>query len=244
VHYDSIVPRVFTLFATLPLVALACSEDDAEERAREEAQSHPLSTTVRDGIATFYDADGSGNCSFDKTPSDLDVAALAIPEFDRSASCGGCLRVHGPNATITVRIVDSCPPCSKNKVNLDLSESAFAKIGDPDEGRIPIRYQLVSCVTSGNVRYHFKDGSSKYWTAIQVRNHKVPIAKVEYRSAAGAYVALKRETYNYFIASDGVGDQPKGLALRVTATDGQVIEDTLAGGVQDDETVTGTKQFQ
>ncbi|MBN9162540.1 MAG: hypothetical protein J0I07_16375 [Myxococcales bacterium] len=41
-----------------------------------------------------------------------------------------------------------------------------------------------------------------------------------------------------------VGDQPNGLSLRVTATDGQVVEDTLAGGVQAEQTVSGTKQFQ
>ena len=41
----------------------------------------------------------------------------------------------------------------------------------------------------------------------------------------------------------GVGDRA-GLALRVTATDGQVIEDTIAGGVQAQKTVTGTKQFE
>jgi expansin (peptidoglycan-binding protein) len=209
----------------------------------QKGQSYPLTIAPRDGIATFYDADGSGNCGFDKTPADLDVAAMALPEYDDSSSCGACLRVTGEaGKQVTVRVVDSCPPCEKNGVNLDLSASAFAKLADPDTGRIAIRYQLMSCATTGNIAYHFKDGSSKYWTAIQLRNHRLPIAKLEYKRD-GTYVEMKRESYNYFVASEGVGEQPSGLALRVTADDGQVLEDTLAGGVRDDATVPGTQQF-
>jgi expansin (peptidoglycan-binding protein) len=221
----------------VPLVAFACGGPD------EEASPHPLTTDVKEGIATFYDADGSGNCSFDKTPDDLDVTALSMPEYDKSASCGACLRVKGPNGEITVRVVDSCPGCAQNDVDLDLSASAFAKLADPSKGRIPITYQLVACKVSGNVAYHFKDGSSKFWTAIQLRNHRIPIARLEYKSGS-SYVAMTREVYNYFVASSGVGDQPSGLTLRVTGVDGQVIEETLPGPIPSDKTVAGTKQFE
>jgi expansin len=219
---------------------VACAADASDDGSG--LESHPLSTDPRDGIATFYDADGSGNCGFDRT-SDLDVVAMAMPEYGASAACGACLRVTGPKGKIVVRVVDSCPPCAKSDVNLDLSASAFAKIAEPKEGRIPIRYQLVSCASPGSLAYHFKDGSSKYWTAIQVRNHRVPIASVAYERG-GSFVPMKRESYNYFVEAKGVGDQPNGLTLRLTATDGQVVEETLAGGVRDDETVNGTTQFE
>lgn len=200
-----------------------------------------ISGEPKNGIATFYDADGSGNCSFDKTPGDLDVTALALPEYAASAACGSCLLVKGPKGEVTVRVVDSCPGCEGNKVNLDLSAEAFAKIAEPKDGRVSISYQLVSCSTSGNVAYHFKDGSSQYWTAIQIRNHRLPIAKVEYKKS-DAWVAMNREDYNYFVESKGVGKG--GVTLRVTAGDGQTIEDTLSEGVQADTTVTGTQQFK
>lgn len=202
-----------------------------------------LSATISEGIATFYDADGSGNCSFDKSPDDLDVVALAMPEYAESAACGACLQVTGPKGDVTVRVVDSCPGCADHGVNLDLSAQAFAKIAEPKEGRVKVAYRLVSCPTSGNVAYRFKDGSSKYWTAIQVRNHRVPIKTLEYRKD-GAWIAMNREDYNYFVEAKGVGDQATGLTLRVTANDGQVIEDTLSGGVQAEKTITGTKQFE
>ena len=54
-------------------------------------------------------------------------------------------------------------------------------------------------------------------------------------------VGITKAGLYYFVESKGVG--PGVLSLRVTATDGQSIEETLAGGVQDDTTVPGTKQF-
>ncbi len=219
------------------LVACGSSEGAGEETGSEE---HPLSAEVSNGIATFYDADGSGNCSFDKS-SDLDVAALAMPLYAKSASCGACLRVTGPKGSVTVRVVDSCPPCEKSGVAIDLSASAFAKIAEPSKGRIDVRYQQVSCSAPGNVSYHFKDGSSQWWTAIQVRNHRLPIAKLEYEKNGG-YVAMTRESYNYFVAESGVGKQAS-LKLRVTATNGRSFEETLPGEIPSDKTVPGEHQF-
>ena len=54
---------------------------------------------------------------------------------------------------------------------------------------------------------------------------------------------MKRADYNYFIEEDGVGDQPDGLSLRVTATDGQTLEAKLPG-VEDGEVVEGSGQFK
>lgn len=212
------------------------------DRATAPGQERPLTSIVSDGIATFYRADGSGNCSFDKTPKDLDVAALSMPEYANSATCGACVRVSGPKGTVTVRVVDSCPPCAKNGVNIDLSASAFAKIAEPSEGRVPIKYSQVSCSVAGTVSYHFKDGSSQYWTAIQVRNHRIPVSKLEYKRGS-SFVEMKRESYNYFVEDKGVGDASNGLTLRVTAIDGQSFEDTLAGAIPSNKTVAGQHQF-
>lgn len=218
---------------------LACSGDDDGTLAA----NRSLSSRSKAGVATFYDADGTGHCSFDKSPHDLDVTAVAMPEYNGSAACGACLVVTGSKGDVTVRVVDSCPGCRGTGVDLDLSMQAFAKIADPKQGRVDIRYRMVPCATTGNVAYHFKEGSSKYWTAIQIRNHRVPIATLEYRKN-DTWVPMNRADYNYFVEASGVGDHPGGLTLRVTATDGQIIEETLAGSVEADNTVTGTKQFE
>jgi expansin len=223
------------------LIALvgACGGDD-KGAAAPASGGNLYSTEVKEGIATFYDATGAGNCSFDATPDDLDVAAFDAKSYAGSAACGACVKVKGPDGEVTVRIVDSCPGCDAN--HLDLSESAFAKIAAPSRGRVPVSFSTVACSVSGSMTFHFKDGSSKWWTAIQVRNHRVPIAKVEYQKG-GAFVAMKREDYNYFVETSGVGDQPNGLVLRVTSADGQIVEEKLPGEIPSNVSVTGTKNF-
>lgn len=221
------------------VVALgACGGDDKAGDAR--GGSTLYSTELKEGIATFYDATGAGNCSFDATPNDLDVAALDANGYAGSAACGACVKVKGPDGEVTVRIVDSCPGCDAN--HIDLSRSAFAKIAEPSRGRVPVSFQTVACGVPGNMAFHFKDGSSKWWTAIQVRNHRLPVAKVEYQKGS-AFVEMKREPYNFFVEPSGVGDQPNGLVLRVTAADGQVVEEKLPGEIPSNATVSGTTNF-
>lgn len=224
----------------LLLLVGACGGADKEGATPAPGGGSLYSTQVKEGLATFYDATGAGNCGFDATPDDLDVAAFDANSYAGSAACGVCVKVKGPNGEVTVRIVDSCPGCDAN--HLDLSRSAFAKIAEPSRGRVPVSFSSVACSVSGSMAYHFKDGSSKWWTAIQVRNHRLPVAKVEYQKA-GAFVEMKREAYNFFVEASGVGDQPSGLVLRITAADGQVVEEKLAGEVPSNATVAGTKNF-
>lgn len=173
------------------------------------------------GEATFYDADGSGSCSFEKSPDDLMVAALNGDDWDGSARCGACALVFGPAGKVVVRIVDKCPGCEKG--DLDLSREAFAVIADPKLGRVPIRWALVGCDVDGPVRYRFKDGSSPHWTAFQVRNHRHRIASIEARPAGGEWRPIRRELYNYFVTPKGLGEGP--IAIRITDVHGQTIED-------------------
>ena len=191
------------------------------------------------GVATYYDATGEGACSFDATPNDLDVAAIDMPEWSGSAPCGECAAVTGPNGSVTVRIVDLCPGCEKG--HLDLSMSAFAKIADVAAGRVPVSWQVVPCAVAGNVEYRYKEGSSQYWTAIQVRNHRLPIASLEVQ-LGGAWQPVTRSDYNYFVDAAGVGTTG-ALTVRITATDGQQLVDALPP-VQPALVAPGAAQFQ
>ena len=198
-----------------------------------------FSSDEKTGIATYYDATGDGSCSFGKS-SDLDVAAFNFPEFAKSASCGACINVSGPKGAVTIRIVDSCPGCQEH--HLDLSESAFAKIAELKAGRVPITYQTVACKVTGNMAYQYKDGSHEFWTAIQIRNHKIPVTKVEAKKA-GVYTEMKRSDYNYFI--DDKGNKENPISIRITSADGQVLEDTLPGAKgQAGNEFPGTVQFK
>ncbi|WP_336242471.1 expansin EXLX1 family cellulose-binding protein [Corallococcus exercitus] len=187
------------------------------------------------GIATYYDANGGGNCGFDPG-GDLMVAAMNQAQYDNSAVCGECVDIVGPKGTVRVRIVDQCPDCDKG--HLDLSVQAFDKVAERKDGRVDITWTPVSCDVAGPVEYHFKDGSNPWWTAIQVRNHRLPIKKLEWRRD-GDWKAFQRESYNYFIF-EGIGEGR--FQLRVTASDGQQLVDSVEK-VLDDDSVDGAEQF-
>ena len=174
------------------------------------------------GEGTYYAADGSGNCSFDPSPNDLMVAAMNTTDYDGAGACGACAAVDGPQGSVTVRIVDRCPGCAAG--DIDLSEEAFARIAPLSAGRVPITWRYVACDVSGPLRYRFKEGSNAFWVAIQVRNHRHGVARLEAKQADGSWAELPRENYNYFVDDSGLGDGP--LALRVTDVHGFTVEDT------------------
>ena len=192
---------------------------------------------IHTGEATYYnEADGGGNCSFDPTPQDLMVGAMNHTDYAGSAICGAYVELTGPNATITIRIVDQCPEGPAG--DIDLSPLAFAQIAELSAGRVPISWRIVSPDISGPIRYRFKEGSSQWWTAVQIRNHRNPIAKFEYLKN-GQFKAVPRESYNYFVESSGMGPGP--YTFRVTDSYGNLLTDSgialnvageVAGGAQ------------
>lgn len=171
------------------------------------------------GVATFYDADGGGACLFDHPSADLMVAAMNTADYETSKACGARVQVRAANgATITVRIVDECPgDCQVGQI--DLSQEAFARLADPTLGRIPITWSLVSPDAAGSLAMRYKDGSSQYWCGLQVIDHRNPVARLEV-SVNGAYKALERTSYNYFLSPDGAGC---GSTIRVTDIYGESL---------------------
>lgn len=249
-------PRHYAVAALTALLALAASSAGVQPaRATVRAGDHlvflPLTQKARavapglpidpyathTGEATFYNADGTGNCSFAATPDDLMVAAMNHADYADSLLCGAYIEIAGPKATIVVRIVDQCPECPAG--DIDLSEQAFALIADPVQGRVPITWRIVGPALAGPIVYHFKEGSNQWWTAVQIRNHRNPIFRVEYRNTEGAFVALPRVDYNYFIRE---GDDAGPYTFRVTDFYGNTITDSgiplVAGG-----DVSGHTQF-
>jgi expansin (peptidoglycan-binding protein) len=197
----------------------------------------PVLGQSEQGVATYYAADGSGACGFDPSPNDLNVAAMNQPEWAGSGVCGECVAVTGPKGNVTVRIVDECPGCEVG--HLDLSQQAFAQIADVSAGRVTITWKVVPCNVTGNIAYYIKDGSSQWWTALQVRNSRLPVAKLEWLQGS-TWTAIQRADYNYFVVGGGVG--PGSYQVRVTAIDGQSLMDTLPA-VMPSTTVPGNGQF-
>ncbi|HET7505483.1 MAG TPA: expansin EXLX1 family cellulose-binding protein [Kofleriaceae bacterium] len=189
------------------------------------------------GMATFYDADGTGSCSFEASPADLMVAAISGADYDHAAWCGACLAVSGPRGAVIVRVVDLCPGCKHG--DLDLSRQAFAQIAPVSAGRVPIAWHEVACPVTGPIAYRLKPGSNAHWAAFQLSNHRYAIEGLAARGAGSpngatqAYRPISRGDDNYFIATGELGPGP--YAFRVTDVHGQVLEDGaigLAAGAQ------------
>jgi expansin (peptidoglycan-binding protein) len=198
------------------------------------AKENPLHT----GIATYYDATGAGACSFDPSPNDLMVAAMNNDEYNNAAYCGAYVQVNGPKGTVTVRIVDLCPECHTG--HLDLSREAFAAIADLPLGVVSITWRVVSPPIAGPIAYHFKEGSNQWWTAVQVRNHRNPIAKFEYWNGS-QWVTVPRVSYNFFVQQNpGLGVGP--YTFRVTDMYSNTLTDS---GIPFSEggTINGAGQF-
>ncbi|MGB1905963.1 MAG: expansin EXLX1 family cellulose-binding protein [Spongiibacter sp.] len=179
-------------------------------------------TSTHAGVGTHYDYQGGGHCSF-TTPRHVMTAAMNATDYQGSAACGGLVVVTNTDndLSVVVRIDDECPECAPGDIDLD--RRAFVAIAQSVTGRIPIRWHYLPNDQDGTLKLHFKEGSSQWWTAVQVRNHRYPIAQLAYRSAGrGAYQPLPREPYNYFIAHSGMGHGP--YDFRLTDFTGHTVE--------------------
>ena len=182
--------------------------------------THANCNKVFHGEGTFYGYSGGGNCSFPNPNAPVYTGAMNEFQYDGSLTCGTCVEVTGARGSVVVSIEDRCPECKFG--DIDLSIPAFNQIDDPIKGRVPISWKIVPCPYNNGVKFRFKGGSSKYWTAVQVRNHRYPVAKLEYK-VGGSYVKINRKDYNYFLVETGMGPGP--YDFRITDIYGSVIEE-------------------
>ena len=192
------------------------------------------------GEATYYDAFSQQNaCALPVSPEQY-VVAVTEAAFEGSAVCGRCLRIEGPLGSILARITDYCvgPGCR----DFDLSPNAFAAIGNPIDGIIPVSWQSVSCDVDGPIAFYFDPGSNPYYAKIQVRNHRYGIAGLALAEFGQPFVELGRTSDNAFEFLSGVDPIAAPLSFRATDLHGAILESNdiafTPGG-----SVDGTGQF-
>lgn len=224
---------------TTPLITTDASHNGDAAFFEAESTTPLLIGDSHSGEATFYEATGEGNCSFDAS-TDLMVAAMNKSDYAAASMCGAYVAVTGPEGMVIVRIVDKCPGCAQG--DIDLSRQAFAKIADPAAGRVPITWQIVAGPVTEPVAYRYMKGSSRYWTAIQVRNHRLPISKLEIMPKDRTdWINVERRAYNYFVYPTPIAAGP--VRVRVTALTGVTLLDMLPEP-QSSVLVQGAAQFQ
>jgi expansin (peptidoglycan-binding protein) len=150
------------------------------------------------GEGTFYElGDGIGNCGFTAVDEPM-YAAVNMTDYEDAHSCGAFVAVTGPAGnTVQVRIIDRCPECRPG--DIDLNPAAFAQLADPQRGRIPISWSLVSPAQVPNLAVRVKDRSVKEWVGFQPVDQRNPVDSLEVLGIDGWH-GLPRTDYNYFLA--------------------------------------------
>lgn len=179
---------------------------------------------IHHGNATFYGGGYKGGAALlDGFCDPYYITAMNRPDWDTALLAGAYIRVFGERGSLDVLVADELPEGSKG--DLDLHTTAFPKIADPVKGRVAVSWKIIPFPGAENkpLQYKYKDGSSKYWVGVQVRNHRYPVKKFEYLDKSGKYVSVPKKNYNYFVVEGGMGEGP--FTFRITDIYGDVVVD-------------------
>jgi expansin (peptidoglycan-binding protein) len=83
----------------------------------------------------------------------------------------------------------------------------------------------VPCTVTGNIVYHFDNGTSQYWVGVQVRNARFGIAKMRWRpSGNGNFSDMTDRTDGYAYFTANLNKTTK-LEFQVVDEYGHTLED-------------------
>jgi len=196
----------------------------------------PAMGTYMDGMGTgwFGRGDGTtatGSCTLPPVRNIM-AAALSVRNFGNADWCGACAEVTGSSGQrVRVQIVDQCAGCEDYSLDLGAgTDSPYEMLAtsEPHDvclpyGGQPIHWRVVPCETVGGVVVHYVPGFNRYTPAIQIRNHRLPIVRVE-DQVDGVWADIERQAHNqFYLRSTGDGEA-RPLVLRITAVDGSAIE--------------------
>lgn len=180
----------------------------------------PIRTSFSPGrITHFGPARAKGACLPSSIPSDKFVVALGPEEFDNAAACNTFVDIKSSRGTIRAKVTDLCPECDDGE--LDLSDEAFAKLADLDEGRVRVAYRAVRNPAVGPLTVQAKDGSNPSWLALRIDNHGNPLRSVEVASSGRRFSTMDLEDFGFWIDDNGAGKGP--FSVRVTDVIGHQV---------------------
>ena len=198
-------PWLIVAFAGLGVIALAAGVIRFAPTSCAQAVSGPGT-----GVAVYYNPlQAEDRCSIEPLARDGLYASLPPGQYGDGTDCGAYLIVTGPRGTVQVEIVDMCPGCTGNQ--LDLSTAAFARIQPLTDGTAPVSYRLArDPALPGPLAVRLQPGSTGGSMAIQVLNHGNPLTRVQVNGRD-----LTPRPDGYWVAPGGAGNGP----FQVSVTD-------------------------
>ncbi|SPO05196.1 related to extracellular cellulase CelA/allergen Asp F7-like, putative [Cephalotrichum gorgonifer] len=177
------------------------------------------------GSATFTGNDHTGGtCSlFNYTlPAGISGTGIGPSNWATGGKCGSCLQVRGPNGSTKVMVVDSCPSCLENRLNL--SEDAFVKIADKADGIVDVEFDVVSCGLNSPLIIRNKIGTSRWFFSMQVLNANYPVTDLEVSADDNrTWESTVRQDYNFFEKEDKSGFGKDRVSVRVSCSNGNQV---------------------
>lgn len=191
-------------------------------------EPYPGWDKVRTGYATYTGTGYEGGIALlDPIPSDMEIVAVNKPELNsygvESALSGAYVEITGPKGTTVAYVTDCYTEAFEGA--LDLCGISCDKIGDTNVlgGRIPLTWRVIEAPITGNFIYRIIPASSKWWLALQVRNHKYPVMKLEYLNE-GEWAEVTKDRCNYFAIRNLNSNT---LEIRITDIRGKVVTDVI-----------------
>jgi hypothetical protein len=168
------------------------------------------------------------------------LAGVSNSYAENGGVCDACILIDtAQGESIVARVVTY--GVTSEPGNIDVSPSVYDSLNHGEYPRT-MSWVFTNCPDTGALRYEFQTGANVWWTSFWVRNQKVPVTKVEVKSTNHAeFFELRRETDGTVNDDGGFGEGE--FTLRITAMDGQVIEDTFPS-FEPGELKVSTKQFE
>jgi expansin (peptidoglycan-binding protein) len=172
----------------------------------------PVSTSLKSGIATWFNPNGSkGSCNYPSLPADDLYVALGREQFGSAAACGTYIDVTGPRGKARVKVTDACPDCKVG--HLDLSRTAYRKVAG-DGGLADIRYRAVpNAPVPGSLSVRILDDSSQYYLGVLIDNHANQLASVQVAGKGRGFRSAVRQDWGYWVLESGAGPGPLRIKI-------------------------------
>jgi hypothetical protein len=190
---------------------------------------------------TIANTDQPGSCGI--VARDLMIMAIPTPQFGQNANpgpevwnlaywCGACAEVVGPSGkrarvqVVSQRAYDN----DGNFYSIDLPGNQYpdTRIDTPysmiDDGSyctygLPVDWRIVPCEVCGGIVLTYLPGYNTGTPAFRISNHRLPVVDAYYKTAAGSWQRLQRDSANQY--HTGPADP---MQVRIVAIDGSTIE--------------------
>jgi len=180
------------------------------------------------GPVDWEESEWTNSCGpYPRSIQQIEGAYLAGLELEHNGNgqlCDACIKIETEMGKSLILRVITTGVTTKNSI--DVSPEAYKILNSGEYPRY-MSWYITKCPDNGeNIYYQFQTEANIWWTSLWVRNICLPLLKVEVKSEKHTdWFQLTRGNDGTYTDKKGFGSG--AFTLRITAIDGQVIEDTF-----------------